>query len=260
MVGQDALIAIAEAHKALSPPVATAALHIINTPSTEWEARWRSIRSARLAGPVRSFMWRLMHRRLLLLSSSWYANHLGLTQDCLLCGDSTPETLSHLFSDCAMARELWTSLQPMLTLLHADMGRDHRPARLVGDLSIFSLTWLQAHRWPPGITSPPPTPLLRQLVRQTWTAVRSVVLHAIWKARCDLLHGNLVTRDAAQRQAHTQVHAALRTLTYLHAPNLLCSIAKPPSTIQQEFTRLTWGKWADVLLLARHRIPSPLPH
>ena len=157
-----------------------------------------------------------------------------------------------------MAKELWTSLQPLLTLLHADMSKDHRPARLVGDLTIFPLTWLQTHRWPQGVASPHPTPLLRQLVRQTWTAVRSVILHAIWKARCDLLHENLTDKDAALRQAHTQTHAALRTLTYLHAPNLLCSIAKPPSTLQQEFTRLTWGKWADTLLLARHR-PTPPP-
>ena len=107
-------------------------------------------------------MWRLTHRRLHLLSSSWYANHLGRTQPrtaYILCGDSRPETLSHLFSDCAMAKELWTSLQPLLTLLHADMSKDHRPARLVRHLTIFPLTcWLQTHRWPQGLAPPPPPP------------------------------------------------------------------------------------------------------
>ena len=244
-------------HPTITPFTTTrAVLPLINTSAAEWSLRWGSIKALRLSGPTRSFMWRLSHRRLPLLSQQWLADHYQRPTTCIMCTSGERETFSHLFSDCATASSLWSTLHPLLSLLHMNHLVDQRPARLIGDLSpFFSLSWLQTTNWSSVSASPPSTTQLLHLVRGSWTAIRAITLKAIWDARCDLLHANTPTRELARSQAHGQIQTFLRTLAYLHTPSLLRGVHRPASSLQEKNASLTWGKLAGVLLPSRHQCP-----
>ena len=183
-------------HPTITPFTTRAVLPLINTSAAEWSLRWGSIKALRLSGPTRSFMWRLSHRRLPLLSQQWLADHYQRPTTCIMCTSGERETFSHLFSDCATASSLWSTLHPLLSLLHMNHLVDQRPARLIGDLSPFSLSWLQTTNWSSVSASPPSTTQLLHLVRGSWTAIRAITLKAIWDAKCDFLHTN--TRKGAR--------------------------------------------------------------
>ena len=91
-----------------------------------------------------------------------------------------------------------------------------------------------------------------QLVRGMWTEVRVVlVLWSIWGARCDLLHDNVATKEAAATQAFSRVRSTLRAIAYRKLPSLLPGAHHPANTCVQQFYKLTWGATAEPLLLPR---------
>ena len=178
-------------------------------------------------------MWRLAHRRLILLTQPWYADHHHKPPYCLLCQHQREETYSHLFSDCPLASHLWDSVHPLQQALRGVDAGDQRPARLIGDLSQFDLSWRTAVDWPDN------TPVASEarfasLVREMWTEIRAVVLKTIWGGvRCDLLHGNLSINEEAGAHAFKRVQSSLRTLAYLKLPSLLPGAIRPRPRVLQ---------------------------
>ena len=246
---------VAPAAPAIPPPLLT---QLLATPDSEWSARWRALSSVHLSGPTRSFMWRLTHRSLHLLSASWYARYHQRDQMCLLCTQRRPETYSHLFSDCPTASLLWDITRPLLVQLRANLEGDLRPARLLGDLSIFPLHWRMSASWPEDGAARPSADRFKHLVRMMWTEIRAIVLKAIWEARCDILHANIPTRDQAIAQARTRIKSTLRTLAYQKLPSLLPGILASRTSGDLAFYNLTWGATTALqLLLPRHQPPPP---
>ena len=227
---------------------------------SEWSLRWQVISAIKLSRPIRSFLWRFTHRRLVLLGQAWSANHHQLLPHCILCEQQQKETYSHLFSDCPMATNLWNLVLPLQALLveDADVGGDQRPARLLGDLSQFTRQWSSPNTWPAG-SQPPPLDRVTKMVREIWTEVRGIVLHATWVARCDLLHGSVASKEAAATQATARgVKSTLRTVAYRKLPSLLPGAKHPPpGSKEQLFNTITWGAMPDPLLLPRHHPNLP---
>ena len=133
------------------PPLLT---RLLSASDSEWGARWRALSSVQLSGPTRSFLWRLSHRRLHLLSAQWFASHHQSDPIRLLCNLNQRETYSHLFSDCPAAKRLWDFIPPLQDRLHADPEGDQRPARLLGDITSFSTHWRLTAEW--NEEAPPP--------------------------------------------------------------------------------------------------------
>ena len=154
----------------LAPPPAETVVRVISTTPSEWSARWRIISSVRLAGPIRSFLWKLTHRRLCLLNQEWYANHHQRTSSCLLCDQQQPESYSHLFSDCPTHGHQVMGFNKPATAT-ARWG-DQRPARLIGDISRFRREWASSEVWR-GDCPPPSPEKATRLVRELWTEVRA---------------------------------------------------------------------------------------
>ena len=105
-------------------------VQLIKASDGEWAQRWVSCSSVRLPGPTRSLLWRLLHRRLPLLSQPWLANHYQRAPHCLLCAYQVRETYSHLFSECEFAAGIWNGMRPILDCFHfpAQPNFDLRPA------------------------------------------------------------------------------------------------------------------------------------
>ena len=225
----------------------------------EWEKRWMEINRLQVAGPIRSFIFKLTHRRLHLLSQPWLAAHYGRQDRCLLCDTNHSETYSHVFSDCTFASNLWSSLNLLQDALKMDLTSDPRPARLVGDLSIFSVqgiisSWRAQHPPPPP---PPKTVKVEKWLRRTWGEVRAMVLKSIWEARCDLLHHNTETQPAAAASALSKLRSRISALAYTRLPSTLVALRHerlaPPTVAEEGLNRLIWGRVAHQLLHPRHR-------
>ncbi|GLT52770.1 hypothetical protein SLA2020_260900 [Shorea laevis] len=59
---------------------------------------------------IQHFIWQLRHERLL-TRDTLYGWGVGDSNLCALCGDA-PETLDHLFRECAFSNLLWTAITP----------------------------------------------------------------------------------------------------------------------------------------------------
>ena len=200
-------------------------------------------------------MFKLTHRRLALLNYPWLAAYYGRPNHCLLCSSNSPETYSHVFSDCTFATQLWSSLDAVTRALGGSTTSDQRPARLVGDLTTFSVERL-TRRWAAAHHDPQPTPdKVVKWQRRAWGETRAMVLKCIWEARCDLLHNNVDSQTAAAAQASSRLQQRL-----LSAASPVCSSVLPASvlttsTAEDKLNRITWGRVASSLLLERH-IPA----
>ena len=233
---------------------------LISTPQAIWRARWMSISRVQMSGPVRSFLFRLMHRRLPLLSAPWRANFYNRDSSCLMCSQQHPESYSHLFSECDLATRMWQEIQPITTCIQPTLDHhDPRPARLIGDISHADLQRVLGE-WPQGAAAPSPaTSVVGDWMRDTWNEVRATVAYPIWIARCSVLAGSL-SRDEARDQAALQARHLLRTLTYGKIPSLMGGIPQPNiSEARSTFNQLIWGKVAHLLLFQRHLPPPPPP-
>ena len=237
-------------------------VQLIKTSAGEWAQRWVCISSARLPGPTRSLLWRIMHRRLPLLSQPWIANHYQRTPHCLLCEHQVRESYSHLFSDCVFATGMWRGIRPILDCFHvpAHPDFDLRPAQLIGDINGFDLGWIRTLGWggdsPTSAQHLPAVPSYntqRRLLRHAWTEIRGTVIRAIWLARCDVLHANVQSVHEAKNQAHFQIHSSLRALLYTKTVTPLAGAFKSISPVVDFFHLKTWGSLAPSLLLQHHR-------
>ena len=195
--------------------------------------------------------------RAILLSAPWVESYYGLPSTCIMCGhEGCDESYSHLFSDCPFATAVWEAISPICDALHVHLppGRDARPARLIGDIEQFDLGWIEALAWDQGPA--PKCPLAarcRALFRSLWTEVRGVVLHAIWRARCDVLHDTTATVAEARVQAIGRVRTTLTSLYYAKVPSPLKGALRSSSEVMLFFYLQTWGRARDLLLLPHHR-------
>ena len=131
-------------------------------------------------------------------------------------------------------------------------GGDQRAARLLGDTALFDLSWLRDLDWPDEAV---PTAQDRELyIQGMWTEIRGVVLHAIWRARCDLFHGVIHSIQAATAQALAQVWKALRTLVYMKTQTSLRPQLTGASEKVRELQRCTWARFRSALLDPRHEV------
>ena len=226
---------------------------VLTAPQARWRARWLSISRVQLAGPVRSFLFKLMHRRLPLLSNPWLASFYNRDNKCMMCTSQAPETYSHLFSDCTLAAQMWKVIQPLATLLLPLLTPqlDPRPARLIGDIQEADVSRLLS-AWPPLPGVKPTSERISAWVRITWNEVRAAILYPIWITRCEVLAGSCPPDTASQRALQQSQHL-LRTLAYIKLPSLLPRTHHPPTSPHlSHYHHLTWGKVAHLLLLPHH--------
>ena len=230
---------------------------LVDTSATEWGMRWESINQLKVSGPIRSFLFKLTHRRLFLLSQSWLAGHYSRSNTCLLCSDSRPESYSHLFSDCQFAARLWASVDSVTQALGGSLDVDQRPARLVGDLTTFSVQRLR-DAWAQTLASPPPAyAKVAKWLRRAWGETRAMVLKTIWEARCDILHNNVESQIEAAAPASSRLKQRICSIVYRRTPsNLpLSPSVLATSALEQNLNQITWGTVSDTLLLDRHITP-----
>ena len=234
--------------------------NVLTVTDNEWMERWRILSSVRLSGPTRSFLWKLMHRTLPLLSLPWLAARYNRPSHCLLCPHRVPESYSHLFSTCQFATALWEAVEPVLTSLRIPPQHefDPRPARLIGDLSQLDTTWISGLPWGEDV-SPPKAERQIHYFRTMWTEVRGTVLKAIWDVRCKLMFGRLASRDEAHIRAHQQVQAGLCAIIfYTKVPTALTTgLQRIPTGRAQTFYDSTWGQLVPALVPQQHQIAPP---
>ena len=125
-------------------PIPASVLSLAESSGSSWMARWRSVGRLQLAGSIRSFLFKLQHRRLPLLSLRWLAEFYDRPQHCILCASDQPETYSHLFSDCELATRACSEIQPTSDVFQQHPSHDDlRPARVLGDTDSFTIHHLQ---------------------------------------------------------------------------------------------------------------------
>ena len=226
---------------------------VLSTEAATWGERWRSINQVQLSGPIRSFLYRLTHRSLPLLTNPWLAQYYGRDPHCILCNQTAPETYSHLFSGCEVARSIWEQIEPITLLLLPLLTPqlDPRPARLVGDLSQADSSRI-LEGWPSGAQRKPSHSQISHWTRTAWNEVRATVMHSIWVNRCSLLAG-AITKEVAIAQAKSRCDALLRALAYAKLPSTLKGMRSAEPTPQRQYYFQTWGRVAHLLLLPRHR-------
>ena len=225
MISAHTMLEAAEANLGVVPDQLRRVLEVTDG---EWSERWETLQQCELSGPIRSFLFKLNHRRLPLFSVAWLQQHYGRSH-CILCQREEKETYSHLFSECEVAEQLWQAASPMIALLQISPTADMRPMRLVGDLSHAKLGNLGNH-WPNDQPRPTQDKLWRW-TRVLWTEMRAAVLHPIWMARCALLAGDeITTREEAAQRASQQSTMLLRSLVYRKVPSLLEGALRPKSS------------------------------
>ena len=138
---------------------------------------------------------------------------------------------------------------------------DQRPARPLGDLSSFSVSRIR-QKWLRSLpTNPPPgtAKVIKWLERSTWGEVRAVVLKSNWEARCDLLHNNVDSRNAATALASSRLHQRISSLAYRRIPSRLHlpTSVLTSSRMVDNLNRITWGRMANTLLHDRHTLCPP---
>ena len=65
-----------------------------------------------------------------------------------------------------------------------DVNADLRPARLLGSTDPFDTAWMLNLQWPDD--DQPRAADMKRMLLTMWTEIRGTVLHAIWRARCDM--------------------------------------------------------------------------
>jgi len=79
------------------------------------------------------------------------------------------------------------------------------------------------------------------------------VLHAIWRARCDLFHGELPSLEAARERAYNNSRNRLRTLVYMKTTSPIRPVLPGLSMKQTFFQQQAWNLFRPTLMEARHQ-------
>jgi hypothetical protein len=195
-----------------------------------WAERWCGVHAAPMTGAARSLLWRMLHRRLPLLSNPLIASFHGRTDACVLCGDpAARETPMHLFCACPLASRMWVLVDSAWREAGISDATS-ATSRLLGD-----------------VTAPGP-PLHASAARVAWTSLRAVVLDAIWRARCRVLHRNTAPRTALIRVVRAAVHA-LRLLLWSFLPHLSpARLAPPRPSARSRVATVLWSRLRASLL------------
>ena len=85
-------------------------------PPDRWARLFKAMHGARVAGQVRSLMWKITVRCLALRGYAHFRQHFGLSHGrCVLC-DQENETYTHLFVGCGIIEPLWMEMQAVLEI------------------------------------------------------------------------------------------------------------------------------------------------
>jgi hypothetical protein len=214
---------------------------------TKWKDCWKAIQAAQLPGTHRSILWRMMHRQLPLLTLVWYRARLQLPETCVLCTTGQLETVEHLFNSCPVVSARWRWLNEWLQSVGIDTPTSLH-SRLAGGCPTLLSADALVERWPPD--SPlPPTSKRQKWFAAAWTEVRGVVIHAVWIARCRVVHAE-ATRRRAKEHIKVRINADLRSLIYRHVPHL-CPWELPRLRARAEdharFAHFFWKGLLDIL-------------
>ena len=185
----------ARRHTTLTPQPAAAIawVHELATPFTpQWPGLWQALSRAQISGQARTVMYKLMHMRLPLRTSTHIALWYNTTRDCTLC-EETPETHSHLFYECVCVSAVWRCAYRLIRRLGLpEFADESASTALLGFLPprpvVPPLQW--------NTTDPPSKPALARWAAMTWAEVRGMAIHAIWSARNCILHENALPDDA----------------------------------------------------------------
>jgi hypothetical protein len=210
---------------------------------TKWTECWKAVQAAQLPGTHRSTLWRMMHRQLPLLTLVWYRSRLQLPETCVLCNTGQLETVEHLFSSCPVVSARWWWLNEWLQSVGIDTPTSLR-SRLAGGCPTLLPPDALAACWPSD--SPlPPTPKLQKWFAAAWTEVRGVVIHAVWIARCRVVHAE-ATRRREKEHIKVRINSDLRSLIYRYLPHL-CPWELPWKRARADHARFTHFFWSGLL-------------
>ena len=157
-------------------------LLIGTVPITEakWERWFMSVHRARVSGRARSLMWKIYHRNLPLNVHKHIQLHHNITESCTLCGRA-PETDIHLFTDCPLAKVVWTNARRVLSLMRLNATWSQSPACiLLGEATAPSA--LNQYSWVDPDAPPSQTAKLR-FTTELWAELRGIGLNIIWTTR-----------------------------------------------------------------------------
>ena len=153
----------------------------------DWSDAWLSVHKAPTSGKVRSFLWKLMHRRLPLLCYDHIALLYGRGDTCPLCSLSS-ETAIHLLVECETADLLWQMADDLAEEMGCPLPSDPR-SRILGATPSESLCQALLSRLDiPADNPPPSTHTVNLWIRESWSALRGVTMAAIWNLRCSVLY------------------------------------------------------------------------
>jgi hypothetical protein len=138
----------------------------------EWQERWLALHKVPTSGRVRSFLWRLVHRRLPLLGYPHVAQHYNHDDICPLCS-SDRETAIHCFSDCDFTDHLWKPVEDVATgiSIHLPPGLQ---SRVIGVTPWVALCQSSSYRPPISARGLQPTFFFFFFLDNFWCVHHSV--------------------------------------------------------------------------------------
>ena len=149
-----------------------------------WAGVWSRLQDMELDRDHRALAWRILHATVL---CGAFRMHLGRSpeQDAVcpfLCCDQVPQTLTHMFVTCPIARSAWLWVSDVW---HRPTG--HRPQL---SASMLLADAVRVWRLRPAAAQ-----------RLLWARVLLTTLHVLWAVVCHLrMHGGQATaRDVAAR-------------------------------------------------------------
>jgi hypothetical protein len=180
----------------------------------EWEQLWLALQRAQVEGKVRTLAWLLLHRRRPLLSWKWLRDLMHSSAACRMCSTGEAETSDHLFHRCPTAQATWARLERWMSAVGLAAAVSTLDGRLVGRVQPHWPT-VEA-RWPEE--EPPVRAQVEEWLLTAWAEVRSIVLFALWSARCRVIYaGARREREVAEKRA--MIRYMLTYLYYRHLPS-----------------------------------------
>ena len=166
---------------------------ILLTPfsSSEWESSWKRASSLRVAGPTRSLLWKILHRRLPLLRYDYIRTFYGgCSEHCLLCNFPHEESYVHLFNQCsAVQSTIWEAVRDVLRVLQLSPFLSvSLPACILGHVAQLPTDCVAGVVWGRRDSDFPSASTLQRLLGNTWGEVRGVAIQSTWLLRNSVLH------------------------------------------------------------------------
>ena len=153
-------------------------------PADRWARLFKAINRARVAGQVRSLLWKISMRCLPLLGYSHWQSWLGMSGKCVLCDGSDDESYTHLFCTCPATQDIWNGAGELLTSMRLPAHWTYSdPAKLIGYISP-SATYVAG--W--CTDEAPAAATITAFKLGVWTEVRGQILNTIWLTRNKLRH------------------------------------------------------------------------